>query len=108
MQFALHLLIYMTLSEARPQIVQAELRDNLFHSRGKQEVQPNILEVQHNIQLLQQNVILSLKQCFYFLWSPRTGLLKAVFLLLVLLLWIGKLQRLSAGPRRPAKQVSEV
>lgn len=63
LQFALHSLLYLTVSEAGPQIVQSELKNYLFHSRGRQEVHPSILEVQHSIQMLQQNVCLYYKLC---------------------------------------------
>ena len=57
LQVALHTLLYLTVAEAGPQIIQSELEIYLFHSRGKTQVHPKVLEVQHNIQMLQQNVL---------------------------------------------------
>lgn len=53
-------MLYLKASDVRPQIIKSELKGYLFHSRGKEEekeeVHPKVLEVQHDIQMLQQNV----------------------------------------------------
>lgn len=56
LQIALHVMLYLTASDARPQIIKSELKTYLFHSRGKDKVHPKVLEAQHDIQMLQQNV----------------------------------------------------